>query len=964
MNIISRSMVASWLVALLSYGCNSSLKVLSNSGRVNPASEEPGRDGTVSGDDGSATDTSGDGDGDSGGDDAPTDGNDEAPTFNGLTLDPDISGAVVTSDARANAEPLVGAIDASGFDNVGYAVVPAGTDCAQVTTYGSAPLASDPALSTDGSYKICVKLEKAGHPPVYGESTAFTVDTTPDIADISGAPTGTVSNPIISIPVNDVAEYKYKVGIAGSTDCADPTGYSAATPGTTPITGDLTSIASNNIRLCAVGADANGNWQPYASASTANWALGAVGPVAPATFTARVGSNIANLKWSASTGAIGYLVIRRIGTAPTWAPVNGVSYTAYSWADAGNHYVSYKGTALKASAATTGNVLTYFQVYAYDASNNYSAVPRAATVTVKTSPSLVGSFGGTSSAIAVDGTKAYVGKGKRGIFIFDISTSTPTYSGSFDFVENDRSVIDMIASGSHVYVQVWDKFYILDVSNPANPTVVRTVVTNGSATSLAIKGNYVFVGQVTGFHVIDVSTPSTASIVGGGATAASVTDLAVDGNVLVVGMSSSTAGMEIWDVTTPSAPTSSGTFGSGTSVTTVALKGNLAIAAAATDDRRVVDVSTPAAPVQRSTLPNPTSSFVESILMVGNHAYILDGGTIDAWDLTDPSNPVDGGGSPTNEYGISDMATDGTRLIYPSYSNGLRLLSLADPDVPTLVGSSGVGDVMKDIATSGNYTYIASGESGLLVLNTSNQAAPAYVTVVTTTTSIDKIKVVGSYLYAAAGSNGLEIYDLSNPASPSLTGSYVTFSNPRDLAVRSGHAYVLNGNYVTVIDVSTPALPAFVRNITFTFGTIAVASTAGAIYVAENGTALKVFSLTDPSNPALTTTLTNDFKDANALEILGSKIFSAGSPRGAVGDLSNPLAPAFLGSRNQINNDVTPLNAEYVISGSNIFDVYDPTDIVIAGNIVSDSFGRGILVGDKVYTIGNGFRIFANMPGL
>lgn len=112
-----------------------------------------------------------------------------------------------------------------------------------------------------------------------GHETSCESDT---ILMYSGAPTATLagtpangdgSNSLaVTVAGTDVVKYKYKLGVASSTDCAVAAGYSATAANiATLITSSLTSYSSVLMKLCVVGINPIGTAQAFASATSYTW---------------------------------------------------------------------------------------------------------------------------------------------------------------------------------------------------------------------------------------------------------------------------------------------------------------------------------------------------------------------------------------------------------------------------------------------------------------------------------------------------------------------------------------------------------------------------------------------------------------------------------------------------------------------------------------------------------------------
>ena len=75
----------------------------------------------------------------------------------------------------------------------------------------------------------------------------------------------------------------------------------------------------------------------------------------------------------------------------------------------------------------------------------------------------------------------------------ELLTIHRSIAGNADTQSNAEAVT---VSGNYAYVTDWNsRLQIIDVSNPANPTIVGTVGTPGDALDVTISGNYVYVAD-------------------------------------------------------------------------------------------------------------------------------------------------------------------------------------------------------------------------------------------------------------------------------------------------------------------------------------------------------------------------------------------------------------------------------------------------------------------------------------
>jgi len=209
----------------------------------------------------------------------------------------------------------------------------------------------------------------------------------------------------------------------------------------------------------------------------------------------------------------------------------------------------------------------------------------------------------------------------------------------------------------------------------------------------------------------------------------------------------------------------------------------------------IVDISNPAAPAFKSSLPFGTNIYSRFLFVVGSYAYVTD-----------------------------------------QYS-GLYIIDISNPLLPSIVGSISLAAMGLTVAGSitkpyiyGAYaymTYVDALNAGVVVIDISNPAAP------TLKGRLDEVPSVhfaynfpflsGNYLYAPAGLptslNALNVVDISNPAAP-IWKSWITgagapnFLSGCYLVYKEGnYCYCGTLNGLTIIDVSNPLVPAFVSNL-------------------------------------------------------------------------------------------------------------------------------------------------------
>jgi hypothetical protein len=153
------------------------------------------------------------------------------------------------------------------------------TDCNLESGYSNEYLASktldlDVSALDDGEIKLCViGGTLKGYWQELNEATTatWTKDTQAFTATLSGVPSGLSDNVVLDISVagEGVVFYKYKLGVATTTDCSVMSGYSSQRMVSQKIIDDIASLADRKLRLCVIGGSSLGNWQQVAT--SAEW---------------------------------------------------------------------------------------------------------------------------------------------------------------------------------------------------------------------------------------------------------------------------------------------------------------------------------------------------------------------------------------------------------------------------------------------------------------------------------------------------------------------------------------------------------------------------------------------------------------------------------------------------------------------------------------------------------------------
>lgn len=231
--------------------------------------------------------------------------------------------------------------------------------------------------------------------------------------------------------------------------------------------------------------------------------------------------------------------------------------------------------------------------------------------------------------IQVEGSVAYVAN-SRLLQIVDVSD--PANLTVIHSIPVPSAILDMRVVGNIAYLASGSAgLRVLDISNPANPVELSLFDTPGNAIRLDVVGTTVFIGdRAGGVRILDASDPQ-AIVEFSSFSLADATEVQAVGNRLYVHYSS---GIVILDITDPANPAQIGLYPD-IGVTAFHVVGNLAYV----DDSlfRVLDVSDPGNIVELGT--GPSVANVREIQVVGTTAFtVADEVSLRKLDVSDVSN--------------------------------------------------------------------------------------------------------------------------------------------------------------------------------------------------------------------------------------------------------------------------------------------------------------------------------------
>jgi len=198
----------------------------------------------------------------------------------------------------------------------------------------------------------------------------------------------------------------------------------------------------------------------------------------------------------------------------------------------------------------------------------------------------------------------------------------------------------LAATSTHLYLGfTWynKNLRILDISDPSDP-ITLVELWDLTAADVALADHYAFVAaEALGLVVLDVTNPASPVEVGSLVFDADAEAVDVDGPTAYLAVLS--AGLQIVDVSDPSSPTVIGGLDTPGSAIDVAISPGLAYIADYPEGLRVIDVSDPTAPQELWASPSPAN--VRSIAYDDGVLYAAQDNFVRVIDVADPSSPVE-----------------------------------------------------------------------------------------------------------------------------------------------------------------------------------------------------------------------------------------------------------------------------------------------------------------------------------
>lgn len=215
--------------------------------------------------------------------------------------------------------------------------------------------------------------------------------------------------------------------------------------------------------------------------------------------------------------------------------------------------------------------------------------------------------------------------------------------------------------------------------------------------------------------------------------------------------------------------------------------------------------------------------------------FLLFAACVPIYEMTAPTKPY----SPAAPLEFLCVAAD----------DELRVYSAAGPASPRLLGAYSPGCFVRDVVGQGRTRYIAKGDLGIEAIDLADPASPrkimAYAAI-----PANVLSSAGECLFAIGRDKEFRVLDLSDPANPAFIGNVSLSGDACDAAVYGAYAYVAMGeDGLAVLDVSIPSDPRVVGAYDSGGAISSIAIQGSRAFLADSAQTLSILDLSDPANP-------------------------------------------------------------------------------------------------------------------
>jgi len=460
--------------------------------------------------------------------------------------------------------------------------------------------------------------------------------------------------------------------------------------------------------------------------------------------------------------------------------------------------------------------------------------------------------------ITIAGNYAYVADEQYGLFILDLSNpANPSWTGD---VDTPGIALDVFVSGNYAYVADSEAgLEIIDVSDPQSPYIVKTIDTSWSAKCVKVTGGYAYVADDVGIQIIDIDPINSAYIVK--MIPASGHNDGIDlsnGYAFVI---SDVPELQIFDVDPVSSAYLATSLMLPDKARDIFISGNYAYITGNWAGLIIVDISSPLSANIVKTVSTPTITI--DVWVSGDFAYVS--GLQPGLSIID-INPFDEahtvGTVNLPEYNYSGVAVKGDYAYIAGEEVGIQVIDINPPESPFLEKSAFAPVHANGLAADSNYLYASDLFIGMQVVDiTSPRDAFVAKTVYTSYSTVNNdVRIYGGYAYLSSileyfvPIGALEIIDINVPQDAYILNTVSPigrgFSSRTD--VSKGYAYFNNDQQgLYIVSIEPPQSASIINNVAMPAYSNGLKVLNGYVYSANGQSGLNIIDVEPPGSAAL-----------------------------------------------------------------------------------------------------------------
>lgn len=417
---------------------------------------------------------------------------------------------------------------------------------------------------------------------------------------------------------------------------------------------------------------------------------------------------------------------------------------------------------------------------------------------------------------------------------------------SFD---DNHSACGILVSGDYAYVTSNASLNVVNITNPANPEIVKREFLGGSPCSISKHSDFIYVAsEYSGVYLFSISDEQNPQFLTTISSAYLARRILVDKDTLYI--PSARTGIKIADnITDPSSLSISAIDTPGSAID-IAISGQFAFVTDESMGLQVIDISMQTPP----PLAGKLHGRGDDISIIGSTAYVLATWPgVSAIDISSPSQPEEIAHIDSGYLTPHSLTTSG-ELVYVATGTSADIFSLnSGSNILELLSTTASIGTVADIAIDNEYAFIAGGDDGVHALDVSNPNSPFR------TSTLDdiageatNIAIKGQFAFVAYTSGQLLSIDINSPYFMQIAGSAPLMGTPSRVVIEGNTAYVTaSESGLQIFDISTLEQPTQIGNLDTPGDARDVIIRNGIAYIADDIAGVQAVDINNPGNPVL-----------------------------------------------------------------------------------------------------------------